>query len=67
MFDQHHYSSSELVSIGAVSCVAWNVESGFGGEFCFPDGSYVYVVGVEEQGKLCFFVSDGVSVPGYNT
>ena len=66
MFDQYNYSS-EPVSVCAVSRVALNEESGCGGKFCFPDGSYVYVVGVEEQGKLCFFVSNGVGVPGYNT
>jgi len=66
VFDQYHYSSSESVSVCAVSRVAWNEESGFGGKFCFPDGSYVYVVGVEERGKLCFLVSNGVGVPGYN-
>jgi hypothetical protein len=67
VFDQYHYSSSESVSVGAVICVAWNVESGFWREYCSPDCSYVYVVGVEEQGKLCFFVSNGVGVPGFNT
>jgi hypothetical protein len=58
VFDQYHNSPSELVSIGAVSFVARDGESRCGGEFRFSDCCYVYVVGVEEQGKLCFFAGD---------
>jgi hypothetical protein len=67
VFDQYHYSSSELISVGAMSYITWGGESRFGGEFSFPDCSYVYVVDTEEQGELCFYVSDGVSVPSYDT
>jgi len=55
-----------MVSICAVGDVARDVEPRRGGEFCFVDGCYVYVVVVEEQGEFCFLGGDGVSVPGYD-
>ena len=66
VFDQYQHASSVLVSVCAVGDVARDVESRCGGEFCFVDGCYVYVVVVEEQGEFCFLGGDGVSVPGYD-
>ena len=56
VFDQYQHASSVLVSVCAVGDVARDVESRCGGEFCFVDGCYVYVVVVEEQGEFAFLL-----------